>query len=198
MSRGRPSKDPILPEKVNPEEDKKKDIRGQLYGPEWNILRKKIQERGYSSIAGWVEDKARDVLTDRDLRERKEELESKINSKKDDIEDLKEELEEIEEQLEGKEEQLEEVLEDIEEDLIELHDDHEKGMIPTAKVRKFVRRGPEKYGINWIDQERVKRILGQEVSNTIDERTGPGAFSKAVIERIQEEDLIEIKEGKLE
>lgn len=188
LTRGRPSKDPILPDRIDPN-NKKKDIRGQLYPAEWEVLKEKLEERGYSSIAKWIEDQAKKVILDQDLRERKEELERKIDSKMSDIEDLKEELEDIEDRLGDQEEQLEDVKEELKDRLIELVKTSKYG-ITSPKLRNFIDRSPEDIGFSWKDKGKARKVLAHENTKYSDKNLDPETFADNTLDNWEEEDLI--------
>lgn len=193
MSKGRPKKEPILPDLVD-DSNNKQQIKGRLYPKEKELLIKKLEKRGYSSVADWIESEAEKVILDRDIEERKEEIEREIENKQRDLEELREELENLNKQVESREDRLEEVLDEIERDLTKLHKKH-KGQIPRPDHSKFVRRAPDKYGIRWVKEEEANLVLGQEVSKDLESKREGQKFANAVLDRWKEEELIDLKRG---
>lgn len=193
MSKGRPKKEPILPDLVD-DSNNRQQIKGRLYPKEKELLMKKLEKRGYSSVAEWIESEAEKVILDRDIEERKEEIEREIESKQSDLEELREELKDLNKQVKSRENRLEEVLDDIERDLTKLHEENE-GQIPRPDHSKFVRRAPDKYGIQWVKEEEANLVLGQEVSKDLKSKREAQKFAKAVLDRWKEEELIDLKRG---
>ncbi len=187
MSRGRPKKEPILPDLIDPE-NKKKDIRGQLYPIEWEILKEKLEERGYSSIAEWIEEEAEKVILDQDLKERKEELERKINNKQKDLKELKGELEEIEEQLEDQESKFKEISEQIKKDIKGLQ--RENKVIDSKIAKPFLNQTGHKYDIKWSDKKEARLILVRNSQKYFQDKITIDQLAESVIEKWDQEDLI--------
>ncbi|MFW6173989.1 MAG: hypothetical protein ACOC5T_09615 [Elusimicrobiota bacterium] len=196
MSRGRPSKDPILPDLVNLEEredGKKVTSLRILYPSEEKKLKKKLEEKGYSSISEWVREEAKKVILDQDLRERKEELERKLNNKQKDIKELKGEIEEIEEQLEDQESKFKEISEDIKEDIKELH--RKNKVIDSEAAMPFINRTSHKYDIKWSDKKKARLILVRKSDKCYSGKINLKELAESVLEEWDQEDLIIYQEG---
>lgn len=192
MSKGRPKKEPILPERVDPD-NKKKNIKGQLYPAEWEVLKEKLEERGYSSIAEWIEDKAEDLILDRDLKERKKELERKIDSKKSDIEDLKGDLEDIKEKLGDREEKISEIREDIKEYIA---GEVRTGKTPQGKiVTKELDEIAQKFDISYKDRQEVRKIYFQEKSKLYKGDIKEEDLPDRILNRWEEENIVTLGVG---
>ncbi len=188
VSRGRPKKTPILPERIDPD-NQKKNIKGQLYPEEWKILKEKLEERGYSSIAEWIEEKAEEVVLDQDLKERKEELEKKIESKKTDIEGLKKELEDIEDKLGNREEVKEKVRRDIKEYI--LSDNIQTGDSPNiSKLDSELDDIVDKFEISFKNREKAGKIYLKAKGDLYNGKFKEEDLPDRILDRWEEENIV--------
>ncbi len=189
----RPKKDPILPDQVD--KSKEKPVIGLriLYPEEKKKLEEKLEKRYGCSISEWVREEARKVLTDSDLRERKEELEEKLKKKEEEREKIKKELSGIEEQLEDREKELEDNLEGLREELIR----YNKHKNTVSDASKFAYQITDRIPIKWVDIDQVINILEHWVneSKLPEKAIGPETFADNIIEELREENLVRVGEG---
>lgn len=190
MSKGRPTKKPILPEMVDKSKSKK-DIRGQLYPTEWKILKEKIDERGYGSIAEWVENQAEKVIKDRDVRDRLNEVEKRKKLVKDKMDNLHEEEEKLKQMLEDRQEKVEEKIYQIEDKLKLMASDLKKRLKREYLIEDLI---PEETGLKVIDIKRGKEIVKEKYDEHIaDGQYKKEDFAEAVIHELNSEELLEEK-----
>lgn len=184
----RPKKEPILRGRVDTS-NSKKQIKGRLYPEEKQVLENKIEERGYSSIADWIEDQARKVILDQDLKERREDLENKIENKEKDIEELKEELEDINNLLGDREEELNQLKDKLRKFLEEKINPDE---FPSESEIKKIIRKTEDYGISINDMGKAESSFIKTYNKLSSGDIDPNNFSDILLESWIDENIITI------
>lgn len=188
MSRGRPSKDPILPSEVDTS-NKKKAIKGEIYPVEWEVLKEKLENRGYTSIASWLEDQAKKVIKGEDLEELRKRKIRKIKANNEENEKLEAELKGLEDKLEEREEKIEDKIEEIKEVLAKKATIMDKRLKREYVVEDVI---PDETGIKISDISKAKEILKKNYNEYVAQgKYKKEDFAEQSLKDLKEEDILE-------